>query len=708
MVILKYISIITLTLWLGLSGALAQNQSRHVTISLIPPTTGIQAGQPFYIGIEQVIETGWHTYWRNAGDSGQAPRFTWTLPEGFTTGALQWPAPHIIRANDLTTFGYENNALLVQEIIPPASLPPGPLTVSVDIEILVCSDICVPEYGTYELTLPPPGTISGTEDRLAAALETLPVKAAGPAFMAEQNGQFILELPAPADIQTAPQDVQLFPYEWGFTDNAASASAVINEAGRLLITQKRAERPLSGIKSGQFLLVYKDAQGISRSLEIEAEPRPDSSVHNAVSPASLPALPVAEPTSLAKALIFALLGGLILNLMPCVFPVLSLKALKLCSLSGKELDVARHQSLLYLAGILASFAVFALILIAFKGVGAGIGWGFHLQNAHFVLFLCYLLFLLGLNLSGLYEISPRLMNFGDRFTHGHGHSAAFLTGVLAALVATPCTAPFMGVALGYTLTQPAIITLLIFLALGFGLALPYLMIAFVPALRNALPRPGAWMVTVRQLLAFPLYASAAWLLSVYMAQTGALPLLFILSGIIAVSFCAWLCGRMYASKGRRLPWIILGLAALAIALAPFFLTGAARPAPSAATTSSEGAWIPYTAESFALLEQGNDPLFVDMTAAWCITCKVNERVALNPQSTRDLFKTYNVILVRGDWTNRDPDITSYLARYRRNGVPLYVYYGPRNPVTGLRPDAVILPQILTPGLVRSTIIPKEI
>jgi thiol:disulfide interchange protein DsbD len=394
---------------------------------------------------------------------------------------------------------------------------------------------------------------------------------------------------------------------------------------------------------------------------------------------------------LGRAILFALLGGLILNLMPCVFPVLSLKALKLCRMGSQELAHTRLHGLLYTGGILVCFAAFAAALLALQAAGAGIGWGFQLQNPGFVALLSYIFFLVALNLAGFFEITVSVR--GRDFAREHSYAASFFSGVLAAIVATPCTAPFMGVAMGYALTQPPAVAMIVFLALGFGLALPYLALSMIPALRAIMPRPGAWMEIFRRVLAVPMFLSVVWLTWVFWHQAGMTALIW-LAGCMALL----IAGIAMLKTGQK------SLRALAFLLFLTALTPLAMKPMPRESVAADG-WTPYTAASFAALESGNDALFVNMTAAWCITCKINERTTLTTKAARDLFAMKKALLIKGDWTNYNPEITAYLQSFGRDGVPLYVYYGPRDGQTGQRPAPVVLPQILTPSTLERTIQP---
>ena len=618
----------------------------------------------------------------------------WDLPEGYKASDLEWATPKKIPYGDLTNYGYEDSVTLLQDLTVPANAPSEPLTINGKVNVLVCHDICIPETHDVSLTLNSAESFNADEIKMAQA--NLPKALEAQASHYQENSNLVLEIQN-TDI-TFSNDIYLAPEQWGIVNNNADASIKQTDTN-IKITQQRGDRDLAEVSDLAVVIVDKQNGQSHRIVAI-----PDTQKSAAITPNLDTALDttkgnLAEKKSeltFATAFMFALLGGLILNLMPCVFPVLSMKALSLVQLSGKEESKAKQYGLSYTAGILISFGLIAGILIALKSAGAQIGWGFQLQNPVVISLLIYMIFLIGLNLSGFFELTGRFTNMGQNLASQSGNKGAFFTGVLATLVATPCTAPFMGAAMGYALTQGALSSMIVFLALGFGLALPYLALCYIPALRTKLPKPGAWMETFRQFLAFPMFLTAAFLVWVLVQQAGSNAVLVILCAMVALTFAIWLW-RVVANKTVKFVSVV-ALILFAMA-APFTLTSQTQTA----TTSASSNVQVFSQAKLDELLKGDAPIFTNMTAAWCITCQVNERVAISRPSVQEIFANKKIEYLKGDWTNKDDEITQYLNGFNRQGVPLYVYYGPRDPQTGNRPEPVLLPQILTTGIMKETL-----
>jgi thiol:disulfide interchange protein DsbD len=686
-----------------------QQPEHYVKLRILPEYGTITPGQEIWVGIEQSIYPHWHTYWKNPGDSGAEPRINWDLPDGFTVSDIFWPVPEKIAFGPLMNYGYENQVILLQKLKAPDPLPEGPITLTADIEVLVCNVECIPEFGTYSVTLNDPA--AETEDNrayLETALAKLPVEADWTTLFYEEAAQFVLEAtPQEGDLVLSadPQSIEFIPLDWGVVKNPA-VPAVTIEDGRVIVKQDRDTRPLSAFDSVSGLITF-EIDGARLAKSFTANPKSAGGLISSLSSlgkdterARAQAAQSGSGMAIFNALILAFFGGIILNLMPCVFPVLSIKALSLIKLSDKERSHAQAQGFAYTAGVVLSFLIIAGALIALQGLGAEIGWGFQLQNPLMVSLLAYLLFVIGLNLSGFFEISPRFSNFGQNLTGGNSLSGAFFTGILATLVATPCTAPFMAAAIGFALTQSALVSLSIFAALGFGLAAPYLLLCLIPALQKRLPRPGAWMDVFKQFLAFPMFASSAWMMWVVSLQSGSYGVLTLAFGFVFIAFGIWLWRHSPQQNPARIivRVIALALIVLAVISPPRHSTAGADAQQNEKMTFGQS----FSQEKLDMLLAGDTPVFVEMTAAWCITCKVNQAVALNVPSTKELLARENVAYLVGDWTNQDPAITKYLTRYGRSGVPLYVFYG-RPDANGQRPEAIILPQLLTPAIVADAI-----
>ena len=686
----------TAILLLGLSlfcpGSIQANPvtTENVTARLVAERMEVAPGDRLDLALVFEIRPGWHTYWRNPGDSGDPPRVHWTLPEGVEAGPLRWPRPEVIPVGPLANYGYSGRAVHLIALSVPAQWPIGePVHIRADVDWLVCEEECIPESGRFDLTLPTgaalgPGPIDPLQaDVFAAARAGLPDGRIEGAVLGVAGAGLGLLVPADG-LSEEIDGAWFFAGEWGLIEHAAE------QPWRLVDGQLRIDLSpgaLSDQASPEGLLVIADARGEVRSYEVAAVrgPLPDGIARD-------------RPIGLPLAFAFALLGGLILNLMPCVFPILAMKALSLINgLSGQGPEAARERvlhGLAYTAGVLLFFAGLAVLLLALRAGGSAVGWGFQLQYPPFVVFMAYVFFVIGLSLAGAVTLGSRLMSLGGART-GSGTAGAFGTGALAALVAAPCTAPFMGAALGYAVTLSWPLALAIMLTLGFGLALPFLALSMLPRLARLLPKPGAWMETLKQALAFPMFAAAAWLIWVLSVQTGSAGVALVLGGLVLLAFGLWLRERTRGLHSARRRW---GLAATSVALVAALYLGVATdrlavPTLSEGEQSASGlASEPYSPERLGAARDERRPVFVNMTAAWCITCLVNERVAL---STSDLARTFadsGVLYLKGDWTNRDPAITAYLADHGRNGVPLYVFYPPDG-------DPQVLPQILTEDMV---------
>jgi thiol:disulfide interchange protein DsbD len=625
--------------------------TRQTTASLVTDTDTVAPGQPFRLGLRLRLAPGWHTYWQNPGDAGFPPSLTVNASADTTAGPIEWPAPERLSEDPLVAYGYTGDVVLPLHVTPGA----GPLALSATAKYLVCKDICVPEQAALSLTLPPGLPAPSAQTSLFDAAK-LPTPSPWPVHIAPDG---TLAVQGAAGVDAA----WFFPTTAGRITPSAPQTLHAAFNGFTLSLQ-----PDSGFdpKADLAGVLSVRQSGQTRYLSVAASPG---------------AAPVDH--SLPRLLLLAFVGGLILNAMPCVFPVLAMKALALAKLSGGARQQMRAHAASYVAGVLVAFFALALVLLGLRSAGLAAGWGFQFQDPIFVAAMAWLLFGVGLNLSGVYQFGGQMTGAGQSLAGRAGHFGSFFTGFLAALVATPCTAPFMGVAVAAALAAPATTEIAIFLTLGLGLAAPYALLGLVPGVARLFPRPGRWMEVLRQGLAFPMYAATAWLLWVVNQEAGSSGVLGTASGLVLLGFAAWAFGLAQRAERqvRR-----LGQAAAAGAV---LVALAVLPGIGAAPTAAESVAETFTPARLAALRAEGRPVFVNMTAAWCVTCLVNERVALSPASVQAAFSAHRVAYLKGDWTRQDPAITAILHQEGREGVPLYLLYTPGHP------EPTILPQILT-------------
>jgi thiol:disulfide interchange protein len=647
---------------------------------LIAERDAVQPGHTLTVALELDTRTGWHTYWSNPGDAGSPTDIQWTLPAGWHAGAIHWPYPQAETVGPLMDYGYEGKPWLLVDITAPADAKPGEtVTLQAHATWLVCAEVCVPEEATLSLpvsvgdaTLPP-------DPAFAAARAKLPT--ASPWPMLYHAGDTIDLFVQAAPLAAAhPVKAEFFPAAAGYIKGIAPQELRFAQDG-LVLHMQAPQKFIGGTLKG--VMVLTSADGSKQALEVNASPG---------------AVPDAGGMELWFALFFAFAGGLILNLMPCVLPILAMKALALAGHGGGEGRHAAREGMAYGIGAILSFVALGGTLLALRAGGEAIGWGFQLQEPIAVAGFALLIFAVGLNLSGMFELPG--FGGGDTLTRKGGAVGAFFTGVLAVAVAAPCTAPFMAAALGYALTQPVAVALAIFVALGLGFASPFIAIGFSPRLLALLPKPGPWMLRLKQAFAFPMYGASAWLVWVLANEAGADSVAAVLGAMIAFALAVWIwtISRDAGSRGR-------GFGAFASLLALLAMLGLlsmllhASPSQSALQREGSGG-IPHEAYSAARLDQlrkAHRPVFIDATAAWCITCLVNERVAFSSDVVRDTFAKHHIAYLIADWTRRDPEITKLLEAHGRDGVPLYLYYAPN------APEAKVLPQILTEETVRQAI-----
>ncbi|MCX7684063.1 MAG: protein-disulfide reductase DsbD family protein [Acetobacteraceae bacterium] len=654
-------------------------ETPRATAVLTADHEAVAPGQTLRLLLRFRLADGWHIYWRNPGDAGGPPEIAWTLPEGASAGPLLFPAPHRIPYPPLLNYGYTGAVAFPVSVTVPRGLSQGEVfTLEAEARWLICADICIPEEGAFRLDLPVeaaprPAANAGL---FAAAEASLPRPSPFAVRLGFEGRAGAIEVTGPGLSPATLRGAEFFPLDPGLLSHPAPQPLAVREGGftlRLL----RGEGPVPALVEG--VVAITDAAGVRSAYAVSAVPGP---------------VPGGAGLALWQAALLALAGGLLLNLMPCVFPVLAMKAMAVARMGGAARGAVRAEALAYTAGVVVSFLALAVLLIGLRAAGSAAGWGFQFTEPGFVAAMAWLMLAVGLNLSGVFAVPGVVL--------GGARSGAFGTGVLAVLVATPCTAPFMAAAIGAALAMDAAATLAVFAALGLGMALPFAALALAPGLARVLPRPGPWMERLRQGLAFPMYGAAVWLAWVVSVQAGPQGVLVVLAGAVLVGFGAWLVGVAQAGAGaggpaparpphgRRIALAASGAAVLAaLALLPFTGPG---PGAAPAAQAEEGAerWSPERVA--AALAEGR-PVFVNLTAAWCITCQVNDRVALRTPAVRAAMAATNTLYLVGDWTRGDAAIGALIRSVQREGVPVYLLYRPG----AAAPE--ILPQILTEGIV---------
>ncbi|WP_353216405.1 thioredoxin family protein [Sandarakinorhabdus sp.] len=659
----------------------------HTKVELIAASAAPAPGKPLTIGIALSPRAGWHTYWLNPGDAGAPTRAAWTLPAGTAAPAdLQYPVPGTLVVSGLMNHVYETTNVLVTSVTPPAGLAPGSaFPVSVQVDWLVCSnEQCVPEAATLTLPLV---IGNGAADavmgpRISAAREALPKPLAATASWAQQGKRLVFSVPM-AGLDKVRR-AWFFP-AGDLVINHVTPQAITVAGDALRIETDAADPGPSGEIAGvlRVEMAGQPAMGFAISAKPGAVPGPGAAL--AIG-GGTDAGGGGEP-GLALVLLGAVLGGLILNIMPCVFPILSLKALALAK-GNVDAGKARAEALAYTAGVVIVVTALGGMVLALRAAGSQVGWAFQLQDPRVISFLLLLVTAIALNLAGLFEVTLTTGNLGQDQARSGGVRGSFFTGALAAFVATPCTGPFMAGALGAALVLPTVQALSIFAGLGFGLALPFLLIGFVPALRRRLPKPGAWMVRLRAILSVPMFLTALALAWVLGQQSGVNGMAMGLAGALLLGlFLWWLGAQQHGGKSLLLPSAL----SLATVVAATLLVDTGTPpasAAGAAVAASELGAVKYTPAALADLRSAGKPVFLYMTADWCLTCKVNEKGAMASSDVAASFKTKGITVMEGDWTRSDPAISQWLAEHKRAGVPVYVFYDAKG---GERE----LPQILT-------------
>jgi thiol:disulfide interchange protein DsbD len=707
--------------------ASASADTEHLHVQLVIPEKQFSAGGMNEVGLYFKLEPGWHIYWKNPGDSGEPPHIQWTLPTGISSTSMEFPAPKRLPLGPLMDFGYENQAVFPLDIVVEPSVKPGPVVLHAKVDWLVCREVCIPGKADLEESVrivrgkPVPGQfIYGDHELMEWSREQLPLSQPAEfkaVFQPLANG-FRLQ------VDTGHRQAQaiFFPEDQDVVDNPAPQKLTPTPKGFILDLKKDAslkENPtqLKGVLELSYgnyeivalssgaataIAVTADAANTTQAAQAttsgaeQPAAQAQSSATQAQSAAQVAnsaatVAPALSLTELLRATGLAFLGGLLLNLMPCVFPVLFIKGLALVNSGNEERHKLRAHGFVYATGILVSFWTLVAVLLGLRAAGSSLGWGFQFQSPVFLALMAGLLFFLGLSLAGQFEIGLTLTGAGGSLALKQGYTGSFFTGVLAVVVATPCTAPFMGAAVGYALAQPAVVTFAVFTALALGLAAPYVALTLQPAWTRLLPRPGVWMEILRQAIAVPIFATVIWLAWVLASGYGASVLVGLLASFLLLAIAGWFLGRWPVKRWATTvaAVILLGVVALAV----YSRTLAEAPAAAPAESAARSAWEPWSADAVARYQSQGRPVFVDFTASWCLSCQVNERVALQQPEVQKAFADTNIVLLKADWTRHDDAITQALAGLGRSGVPAYVLYAPG------QSSPQLLPEALTPGIV---------
>ncbi len=689
-------------------------------IELLSEEQTVQPGHPFWVAIHFKIQDHWHAYWKNAGYSGMPPSIEWNLPDGFQVSELNWPYPDRFNLNSVIGYGYGKDFILLAKITPPNAMTANSVELALKSRWVLCSDsTCVPGASQAKLTLPvlaqTPKIEPLTKESFAQARALLPQKHPT-ARVERKNGLLELSFELP-DLEK-PLTAYFCPEESNLIDEASEAVLSSKEGQKghytLALRDDTSAEPASALK-GVIVLSFDEATNLPLiALEVDAPIAlpPQQEIGMVPQSRDLPKSQInsgsgadESPDGLAIVLFFAFIGGFLLNLMPCVLPVVSLKILSFVKMAGQKRSLTLKHGLSFSLGVLISFWVMAAMLIVLQAYGRSAGWGFQLQEPLFVAILAAVLLVLALSLFGVLEIGAGLASLAGRAQGPSGSLVgSFGSGVLATAVATPCTGPFLGSAIGFAMASPAFVSMLIFTSLALGMIFPYLLLSAYPSLLRFLPKPGAWMITFKELMGFFMLATVLWLLWVFAAQTNSLAVVILLGSFFFFALGCWIYGRWATpirSKTSRYIGTLLTLACFVLGGYILWNTQAEAVLAYEDSTSlvamndtkKHGVWEEFSPERVAELQQQGIPVLVDFTAKWCLICQANHLV-LSTDSVSQKITEKGVVRMKADWTRSDPVITEELRKFGRNGVPLYLLYG-----TNADEAPQILPQVLTPDIV---------
>ena len=692
------------TAWFCLAGTSAY--AAHTQARLLLALETARPGDSVLAGIQLRMDPRWHTYWRNPGASGMPTKITWHLPNGVTPGAIQWPLPEKLPDEDLTTYIYTNEVVLLVPLHLAADLPPGPLDLKAEVSWLECDVQCVPGAASVQATLniatetkpsKDAGLLQGWQAKLPKSADGLSAHAWWDKPATGNTRSLFLQW----DSSVPAAEADFFPDGSEEFEVQPASERVPAEVGKISI--RKEVKKLAGDWSRQLSGVLIQQSGATR-LAYEVNLPVESSTAATAGDLRASSAPGLAAPSLWKMLLYAFVGGLILNVMPCVLPVIALKILGFVGQAKDDPRRVRKLGLIYALGVLVSFLALAALVIGVKAAGHKAGWGMQFGNPQFLVLLTALVTLVALNLFGVFEINPggRVMGAAGTLASKHGPAGAFFNGVLATILATPCTAPFLGAALGFAFTQPIGIIVLMFVVVGLGLASPYVILSWQPAWLKFLPKPGAWMERFKVAMGFPMLATAMWLFSLTPLHYGRRSLWLGLF-LVILALAAWVYGE-FVQRGRTHRG--LGMAAALLLFVGGFLYAVEgqlqwrSPIPETTLAGSlkEGPdgidWQRWSPAALVQARAQGRPVFVDFTADWCLTCQANKRIAIDIPSVRAKLKQTNAVALLGDYTRLPDDITTELNRFGRAGVPLVLVY-PKNP----NDPPAVLPEVLTPAIV---------
>jgi thiol:disulfide interchange protein len=668
------------------SAAPKANQESPVHARLLTDHQTIQPGKPFWVGVELSMDKGWDTYWINPGEAGFPTQVDWELPAGFKAGPLLWPYPEQLLNEGLVAFGYLDHVILLTEITPPQKLLSTPVSLKAKVSWLACKEMCVPGGSDLLLSLPitqgPPKIDPAASLLLNKAYAAIPKELdskEGTLSIVTQKESITLHFNPKAGAFKEIESLFFIPETGAIFDYAAPQAMETTKQGLALNIKRAAQADMPELLKGVLLVSEKGKSG-KRAIQIamKSAAQPGGAVNS---------------LGFEMALLFAFLGGMILNVMPCVLPVVALKLFGFMKMAHEKRHIIFQHGAIYSGGVLLSFWILSGALLLLRFYGEGIGWGFQLQEPIFVAILAALLFLLGLSLFGVFEMGTSLLSLGSKVGSSSQRSplaSSFMSGVLATLVATPCTGPLLGPALGFAMTLPALKSLLIFTAMGIGMAFPYLLFSAFPRLIRFLPKPGNWMLIFKQIMGFLMMATVIWLVWVFSAETDHLATLLLLLSLLVMAVAAWIFGQWgIPTKRRATRLIAYFFTALLLTMGTGATVFAAKNHKASEIVEQQGGWEAFSPERVSELRSQGKAVFVDFTAKWCLICQAN-KVVLHSSEVEKMFKENGVVTLVADWTKRDPIITKELEKLGRTGVPVYVLY-PAEP----KLEPYLLPQTLT-------------